>query len=295
MRLGKNIIINFDGKIIQAVNDKNELTEPYANKFPNTLYPQQFANYIKDASAWTFSAGMDFVVKGKENHEITKINCKIELWNLINNQLVWEKRLSDTNIGIIRFIDFDNEQCILVAGAYKAYIISQNDGGILREISYSEPKEIDESYYSRFDYKFVATQIDYNDDRRWLACTDLGSRRVRIYSIDSPNTLVSEINSERNPRPSIYGGWIGDYIKFNLDGDYLIVKYEFSGRLAWTECRSTEIYDINKWQICWFENKPNIYNVSLSPDGKMMALQRDKIIEIGEFKPNILCNLSIIK
>jgi len=46
----------------------------------------------------------------------------------------------------------------------------------------------------------------------------------------------------------------------------------------------TEIYDTATWKLVWQKNTEHIRDISISPDGKKVALMRDNVFEIGDIE-----------
>jgi hypothetical protein len=68
----------------------------------------------------------------------------------------------------------------------------------------------------------------------------------------------------------------------------MVVEYFFAGRGTDMVLRPTEVYETEHWQKVWEIEGARIHSVTLSPDGKEMALIRDNVLEVGPFIPKTL-------
>jgi hypothetical protein len=213
------------------------------------------------------------------------------VWDLTQHKLLWEQEYEGYGINFSQFISWEGKECLLLTFDQKAIIVSQETGDILGEFQYIRPGEQNlPPYGSRFYSSKFSTcpfSFAYNQAKRWLTCGEFVGRRVRIYSIDPPYPLLREFSADLPPQHTLLGGaWMVGKAEVNGNGRYLTVEYEYSGRNIVTACFPCEVYDTDTWELVWYENRAEVYEVTVSPNGKKIAFLRGKMLEIGDFAPS---------
>jgi hypothetical protein len=120
-----------------------------------------------------------------------------------------------------------------------------------------------------------------------LACGAFYDKRVRILDIAQPVKVVFEANTDVNPAQPPGGTWEVRRVEFAGDGRYLIVRYDFGGRLTKVSIDCTEVFEVRSWRSVWKEEDSSIGSVTLSPDCRLLAFVRNNAIDIIPFQPAI--------
>lgn len=291
--IGSNIIVDFDGNILDDEGANWLLNHDSGNLFPRISCPQRFQDFTQNTQLWSFSDDLKYGAK-IETCAYSKGECQLQLYDMSRKSTLWTYPLKEPVIYIGRFLRWNNIECLYVVFVRKICIFSLQKGQLIYEFSCPAKESTDFEYQKKFDRdksdqiftdSFYATNTAFNNKKRLIACGDFYSRRVRILPIDSPKELVCELNSKDDPESPWGGLWSVSNLKFNDNGDYLIIEYRYAGRLTSKVFYPTEVYDTKTWKLCWSENSLDIQNVDVSPDGTKISFLRGDVLEIGDFVP----------
>ncbi len=298
--LGGTLVFNHQGQVIDVQKNENSLKKEYIDLFPSATYRQKWPDFIKNADGYGFSDDGCYGIRLFEDRLWGDWNA--ELWKICEKrQLLWkiDKFTREGLYPIIKFIRYKGEECIIVAfNVGKAIVVAQENGKVLDSFEYGPQdneeilKEIKKKFHiscpegvNECDLDFSSSKLAYDSTNRLLASGDGHSQRVRIVEIDPPHKMIIELNSECNPRQPKGGTWKVTKLGFTKDGKYLLVEYDYQSLITGVSFSPTEIIDTETWQYCWFENSEEISEVTLSPDGKMIAYKRGSVLEVGSFVP----------
>jgi hypothetical protein len=276
--------------------------------FPGVAWRRRFADFVRNTkdwkvTVWGFAADYSAGVRFLEPAGKSFVHGKAELWHFgQTNRMAWSVVLPEMIGGAglsgkAWFSSTGTNACVLVAfEGLDAYVLSQQDGKLVDSFTYGKPDSPAdaEARAKRFhldpeDYganSFSAGPLAFEPSRKLLACGDSSSRRLRIVTVEKPHRVLFEANSEDNPARPRGGTWSVASVHFDGNGRYLVVGYSFGGRLTTKQYEPIEIYDTLKWQLVWSVNSPGICSAQpprISPDGKMMALTRGDVLQIGPF------------
>jgi len=277
------VVIDRENNIHNVMEDNNKVKSIYHEKFPYIFYRQKNESFLKGSKSWRFSQDGKYGVSSKRSYQKNiEQYTEVEFWDLEKNRILWRKDYKFSRILLLDFLKYKNNSCILLAGPENTILVLMDNGDIINDISYNNPSDYSTFSPSLFNIGFYASGVSYNSTKQWIACGDFNSRRVRIFSIKDTIKLVSELNSNDDPSLPWGGVWWVDNIEFNENGKYMVIEYSFSGRGTSVICEPTEVYNVDIWKICWEENKLNVREVTISPDGKKIAYLRDYILEEGD-------------
>lgn len=264
--------------------------------FPDSLWRQRYLDFVKKANVWKISNDFNRMIVFTKKESFVA-----ELWDFRSRpKCLWSKELKPPchhNLIDVFFIEREKYSAVLLCFWDGAAIISQEKGELLDFFSYGIPNSdaTRKAYREKFNLwsvrekdnslDFDVFQADYCPEKRWIACGTIDRREIRIVSVDSKHDIINILNADAPPDRPTGGSWKVRRLSFAGQGKYLLVEYDFSGRLAAKTIESTEIYDTETWKLVWYENKRNITSVIISPDGKKIAFMRDQILEIGDFIP----------
>ena len=222
-----------------------------------------------------------------------------ELWELQPKRiLLWRVSLPKelSSVGLIRFYERDGEKLILIAyEASEADIISAKDGALVERFSYGRILTQEEArqqakklgwWRRELDFtvdiaSFKAFSVSFDPQAGLLACGGFWDRRVRVVSVDKPHLTVFEAHGDDNPYIPGGGHWFVSRLEF-VAGRYLIADCEFAKRGETPILlQPTEVFEIASWTKVWEENSLHIKGVTISPNGKSLALLRGLSLEIG--------------
>lgn len=268
---------------------------------------------LRRAYSWRLSedAREALLLTGRQRPEdwMEEQSRTIELWRLKpERKKLWSTELPQ-GMGqwlAAEFIERDGVGLALVVDRSAFYLLDRASGAIVSEHEYMEnlsgealekrvallapglrPEELG------FQAVFRGGLADVNPRRRLLAVGVGFGRRVKVISLDAPFKTLYDLNALDDPRL-----WNQERIQFT-GGHYLVVDYDYSraGGRNFADAfdktlffRSTDIYDMRTGARVWRENRKSgdCGNLTLSPDGKRMAILRNGVIEIGEFAPQAL-------
>lgn len=291
----------------EATDAKGQLAGRFASMFSDIAWRWRFSYFVQDTNgwkvtAWGVSADYTVGVRFVQPEHKDFAGGKVELWHLgQTNWLSWSTALPESvngwTRGTVWFFDVSGSPFVLVAfNRITGYVLSQEDGKVIESFTYGKPDSPAdaEARAKRFhldpeDYganSFSAGILAFEPSRKLLACGDSSSKRLRIVAVDKPHRVLFEANSEDNPAGPRGGTWSVASGHFDGNGRYLVVGYSFGGRLASKQFEPIEIYDTGKWRLVWSVNNPGICSAQpprVSPDGKVMALIRGDVLQIGPF------------
>jgi hypothetical protein len=280
--LGKSLVLNFRGEhITEATDEDGQLRSPYIDLFPQTSYRSVHAEFIKNAENWGLSPDGQYgvkTIKRLSNEGYLAPPHSIQLWNLGQATMHWELDVAEMYElpFVIEFVVWEQQECVLLVSFNKLQIVSRETGDVLG-------KHMFDGGFSAFS---LATT--YNRTKRWLVCGEfgeLGGRRVRVYSIDLPFTLLSEVMVGASHHAPSDGIWHINRLMVSGNGEYLVAQYRmYSGRFIARTSFPTDVYDTGTWELVWYEDMADVHTVTISPDGERMAFLRESVLEIGEFK-----------
>lgn len=296
---GRYVIIDFQGNMMaDAVTATGALSDGYVDLFPTIAAKQRYTEFLQDAEFWAFSPDGAYGMKSDICYEDTTgthiMSCKdytresinFEFWDLTRDELLWENIVKGYAIKFAQLLVWQDQPAVL----HRADILSQATGATLGSFEYA-PLRGDNVGRLLFSGNHIA----YHTDARWLACGDFDSRRVRLYGIDPPYSLLRELDQ---PPRSL--AWRVDGVTLNGNARYLTVATRFSPMMARHLRFPTEVYDVTTWKRVWYENRENIGDVIVSPNGQKIAFMRSgpidewhrdistvvkKVVELGDFYP----------
>ncbi|MEW6742136.1 MAG: hypothetical protein AB1486_05200 [Planctomycetota bacterium] len=268
---------------------------------------------FSEAAAWAFSAAFDLVVrvanprndegKPEDPYDSSASLWTVELWELDPEPAkVWGVDLQGMSQTLDEAAFFEHEgRKLLFLGliGQHGFLLNLTDGSLVDKVSYgtTHAKAVEE-WMKRAKAgekvgkledlpSFFATSLSCDSERRWFACGDFESRRVRIVSLDPPYETVHEWNTGDDAHQPPGGGWRVERVRFAGQGRYLIVEYHFGGGGTSLSMRPTDIFETTSWSRVWHENTAEIDSVCLSQDGRRLAFVRNQTVEMGPFKPNV--------
>jgi hypothetical protein len=313
---GRAAVFDLAGRAVQeALDQDGRLTGTFFDLFPATAWRVAYADFVKKAGGWGFTANLDWGVRLVEPREPNLFggrpasltdaaprNWTVELWRLRPERVrLWATRpLPDAVQGLetVGFFERGGVPLILLAfGGREAAILSRADGSLVEMFTYGHIETDDEAvaYKRKFGLdlsdgdpalRFTTHAMAFEPSRRWVACGAFWGRRVRVVSADPPHETVFEAHGGDSPWQPAGGVWRVQRVEFAAGGRYLIAEYHFGGRGTLLVMEPTEIYDTRTWQIVWQEESLSISDVSLSPDGQTLAFRRSSVLEIGRFAPS---------
>jgi len=216
---------------------------------------------------------------------------------------IWETTYKGFTHPIIgRFYSKNGALYLLIVYFRDVWIYSCNNGKLVTTFSLfmETPKEelqkrirqfnLEEWYSSPFDAEFMPFKIAFSPEKEIVACQDDGSKRFRVFSAIPDFELIYAGNENESPKSKsslryASGPWIADGIQFGGRGKYLLVSFKLGTRARWRSIPQqlvTEIYDTDTWELIWQKNTEHIRNMTISHDGKKVALMRDNVFEIGD-------------
>jgi hypothetical protein len=312
-----NAVFNLQGERITEATDKaGQLVGQYAVKFPAIAWRRRFADFVKNGAGyrttiWGFkedySVGIRFLKPTKSEYALGTVECwRFEPSEKKQWSVPLPERSSDSGLAV--FFKWEGQPSVMIAFDFaQASILSEEDGKVLGSFTCGkpdtkgDPMDRDDAealaYKRKFhlggdtgDWRFSVCELAFDPVKKLLACGDgVKSPRFRIDSIGPPHRIVFEANWDQHPRRPRGGEWTVSSMHFDAAGKYLVVGYEFEGRLTSKYYTPVEVFDTASWKIVWFVNNPEIPSDTsprISPDGKTMALTRAHWLEIGPFQPS---------
>jgi len=131
--------------------------------------------------------------------------------------------------------------------------------------------------------KFSSGVLALDGIHRRIAAGSFFDRRVRVVSLVPPFPLLFEANADENPAVPPGGTWRVYWGDFVASGRFLVVEYFFSAPRTGVALRPTEIFETEHWNKVWQVESLQVHSVTVSPDGRAMALIRDNTLEIRPF------------
>jgi len=133
--------------------------------------------------------------------------------------------------------------------------------------------------------RFYCGVLAVDAQNRRVAAGSFYDRRVRVISLLPPFPQVFEANANESPAITPGGAWRVYWMDFVASGSDLVVEYHFSASPPGSPRRRTEIFETGTWQRVWQTDAPDVHSVTVSSDGKSMALVRNNAVEIVPFGP----------
>ena len=118
--------------------------------------------------------------------------------------------------------------------------------------------------------RFSAFRFSFAPARRLVACGAFDGPRVRVVSLEAPYRVVFEAHADENPSQGWLGLWNIWGVQFAGD-KYLLVHLHRGGRGAIAPTDVHEVYDAATWRKVATIKDHAMSNLTLSPDGRMMA------------------------
>ena len=291
-----------------AVDKRDALVGEYFRMFPGIAWRTHFADFVRDAGErfgtwWGFTPDYKsearLVSSRKDRFPYGEI-WTAQFWQLAPaRKLMWSTEFPDVirSLKLVSFFHREGKEYVLLAfaGIRGGVVLSREDGRVVERLTYGpiETEKDRRAYKRKFDLGSVRdSSLDFSPcvfafepSLRLLACGAFCGRRVRVLSMDTTHKVVFEANTNDHPYRPRGGVWCVTGLRFAGD-KYLIVDYRFGGRLTSLFLDPTDIFEVGTWKRVWHENSLTISHVTLSPDGKKMALIRGKDwLEIGPFVP----------
>jgi hypothetical protein len=268
------------------------------SNFPSVAWRDTQATFVTDAVGWIFDPAYAWGVRVFKMS--TLWNVRIECWSLPQASgaaPLWSREIEKAfSCRPIAAVGSRGEELLFTMQRAKAMILSWRTGETIREFTLGHVETAQEAAgrkrkfgleFERDDPSlyFSPHVFSYDAERRLLACGASYDKRVRVVDIGPPVRVVFEANTDANPGKPHGGTWNVSRVDFVAGGKYLIVAYDFGGRLTSLSIDSTEILDTRTWNPVWKEDDRRIGSVTLSPDASLLAYVRDKVLEIIPFQP----------
>jgi hypothetical protein len=294
-----------------ATNGNGFLTDLYKAQFPKTFRRQAcsdwFSSFGTNTSDYVVMAcnvspdntlGMRIVAgrKGVDPHT-EGFSPIVELWRLSPIKVrIWSKQIPERTIfenGLVDCFQMDNKTFILAAfQGRNAFVLSQDTGDIVDRFTYG-PEETEAELRAReklfrldarddFVVRFQAGYLAFDPERRVLALGDAYDMRLRIVSVDPPHAVLFEAHTSENHHTP----WPGDWTIMSVGIEahkFVVVSYMWANRLFGEGYDCEEAFSLDTRKLVWSATNDGISFGSpyVSPDGKMMAIGKDKWLEIG--------------
>lgn len=229
-----------------------------------------------------------------------------ELWETMPQKRLWSADLPSTLFRLldVGFFREDGRECVLVAfGGDHGFVLSKDDGRLLYEIPYRRAVGTREVGPSKRKVEAVLPKVDpgasfsactgaFESSAMLFACGASVGRRIRVLSVNPPGVTVFEANTADNPTEPVGGWWSVKDVRFAAKGRYLIVQYHFAGRGTTKAFSPIDVFETEKWCKVWHANSNSIASISVSDDGKQLAVARyggmlrRSGVEVGRFVVN---------
>jgi hypothetical protein len=113
----------------------------------------------------------------------------------------------------------------------------------------------------------------------WLVCDEQNSRRIRVISLSPPHRILKEVGEKGGDG---LGVWSTYRLESAAKGQLLLNVSHWGSRIFGGKIEST-IYDTGTWKVLWRQTNRKSEEVALAPDGRRMAILKEKILEIRSF------------
>ena len=267
--------------------------------FPSLAWRLRLEPFRTNAESWFFSPEHSVGIRVFKLS--TLWDLRIECWmspQTSSNSLLWVRQMQrEFGCKPIAMTESSEAGVLFVTGAgQELMVLSKETGQTLRRFTVGHIETDKEAgrrkrkFGMPFDngdpaLYFSSHVFSYDEKDHLLACGAFYDKRVRVLDITPPVKVVFEANTDANPAQPPGGSWVVRRVEFAADGRYLVVRYDFGGKLTKVSIDSTEIFDVRSWKSVWKENNPSIGSVALSPNGRLLAFVQDNSIHVIPFRP----------
>ncbi len=265
--------------------------------FPIVAWRETCGRFLEDSVGWAFRSDLSREMRirqagpGRFATEMWKLPPQTEpLWSTS----LPSDALDPRPVGLL--FSSDSKRLIIATTPQTGVLMDQETGKIERSFSFGRIESDADAVRRRKRFrlkvsdadpslKFASLCMACDPQRELLACGGFFDKRVRVIRIGSPGRVLFEANTDVNPALPKGGTWMVQRVEFLSGGKYLLTEYHFGGRGTDLVLEPTEIFDTATWKIVWEESDVDIRKVTLSPDGKLIALFRGSTLEIHRFEP----------
>jgi hypothetical protein len=298
-------------QISEATDSTGQLVREFIANFPRISWRQKFTDFLSstehiDVTLWGFPKNHTNGFRYLRHIELPFSYGTAEFWQFSpEHSKVWSTEIPEKTAehGMVDFFEDGGQEFVLIAfGGTGAYILSEETGKCIEHFEY---RNLDSHGFKssgqdsrpnlqkndRNSLSFAPYRFSFDAERGLLACGDANSRMLRIISVERPHKIVFEANLEDNPRQPSGGTWSVSECSFEANGKYLMIGYQYSGRLTDKSYRPVEIFDTSDWHLVMRINDPQITSSilpAISPDAKFLAIIKDGWLEIGGFRENLI-------
>jgi len=224
------------------------------------------------------------------------------MWGLSDPQkLLWRTDMPPLAVKprVVGLLNREEDGPVLIAVTGQQIVEVDNRTGQIRRSFTPGPIESDQEAAKRKkrfrlsvadtdpSLKFSSFALGHDTANGLLACGAFFDKRVRVVRVSSPDRVLFEANTDVHPALPKGGQWGVRRVEFFAGGKYLLAEYHFGGRGTSVVSEPTEIFEIATWKVVWREDDVTTRAVTLSPDGKLLALLRSNTLEVRRFEPNV--------
>ena len=291
------VIFTLKGELVSSSQGKPDLQNELVKKFPTISWRFHHRDFVQDATAWTFTESHSRAFRILPTSS-DPLQCTVlaELWSFSPKpELSWQRQLTrvlpgyrfaafihgtgHTNI----FLDVSGEEGMILDGTtgneVARFSYGKREGRwrrLWRKLRFGLPGSLDDP-----SLRFCARTFAVDDINGYLACGAFYDRRVRV--LDQSYAVVFEANAEDNPAYPGGGVWRVTRTEFAGHGKYLIVEYQFDGRMTGQLLRPTDIFETATWKRVWQENSLEVDGVTLNHAGDKIAYLLSGALQIDTF------------
>jgi hypothetical protein len=290
------LVFDAGGKLVADSADPNLTPCEALRDFPSFAWRWRFRDFLKNASAWGFSADS---TEGVRLFKDGPSQFHAEMWRLSPQQnMAWARALPtgvvDTDAPVHILSRPDLRAVLVPISGREGVLLSRDDGTLIDQFRFGTIESFGTRNRFRLpllgggpSVRFSSGDTSVDPSGRLIACGCVDDRRVRVVSIDPPHKMVFEANTNDHAERPRGGVWSVTRVEFVSQGKYLLVEYHFGGRGTRVTYNPSDIFDTATWRKVWHENSLEVRSVTLSPDGKKMAFIRGDYVEVGPFQPNV--------
>jgi hypothetical protein len=287
------IVLDLDGNIIggsQQTNRADRLEE-----FPTIAWRKVRGQFVKDATGWAFSRNLSKGLRILADDE----RFFAEFWDLRQaGRRAWRIPLPAGAVAphpVAMFLDSETSPVLLALNGATAIVIDTQTGKISNTINFGAAK-LDKSPGKRSPEirrpgpadapsRFRSFEADYDARAGLAAFGEFSGQRVRVIRLSQPDIVLFEANTDADSTKPAGGTWYLQRVAFLSGGMYLLAEYHFGGPGARTVLEPSDIFETRTWKRVWRDASNDVHAVSLSRDGKTMAVLRGNTLEFQTFAP----------
>ena len=274
------VILSVEG-VVQA---SSEEVNPDANllaRFPDLatrlshralVSRDDYTNMFLDQDRWVVAPDLSWCARVRQTSDSSDLIEKFNLNPQVEKQWTWNcKGAYGPPSCRISFVKFPSREVIALSCSFgETALLDARTGTTIDRVPYGPGSGM-------VSNTAIATCVIPKSG--WLICGEYESKRIRVISLNPPHGIVREVGPKG---VNGLGVWSTFRLEATADGQFLLKVSDWGSRLMGGKTE-TEIYDTDTWKVLWRDVDRHGGDVTLSPDGRRLAIRKGQELEIRRF------------